>query len=269
MPGSSACILDANHAPPRYLFNFRQYEVSHCGDCGLIMTGSGFEEGQYEEQDYYTMRHSSPAEIYQEWGFRWRWILRRIQSLRASGSSLDVGAGNGLFVKIAADEFGWKSRGVELSEKEVAFAKRMLDVDIEQKSLNEIPEQFDMVTAFSVLEHVVDPIGLIREMRDHVKDGGLLVLATPSPTCIQARVKGLEKWGMISPPHHINIFSRKALYGLLAKSGFEVVRYDTISTYIQFLRRFERDGTTLRWMVFQALRLLGLGADHLVIARKV
>ena len=102
-----------------------------------------------------------------------------------------------------------------------------------------------------------------------LQQGGLLVLATPSPTCIQARVKGLQKWGMISPPHHINIFSRMALHDLLTKSGFEVVRYDTISTYIQFLRRFESEGTTLRWLVFQAFRVLGLGADHLVVARKV
>jgi len=268
MPGNSVCVLDASHAPPRYLFNFRQYEVTHCTDCGLIMTGSGFEEGQYEEQDYYTMRHNTVAEIYQEWGFRWRWILRRIQKLHPSGTSLDVGAGNGLFVKIAADEFGWKSRGVELSEKECEFAKRMLDVVIEPKMLDQIPEQFDMVSSFSVLEHVVDPIGFVRELGDHVKTGGLLVLATPSPTCIQARVKGLQKWGMISPPHHINIFSKKALCDLLDKSGFDVVRYDTISTYIQFLRRFEREGTTLRWMVFQAFRIFGLGADHLVMARK-
>lgn len=269
MPGSTACVLDAHHAPPRYLFNFRKYEVSRCADCGLIMTGSGFEEGQYEEKDYYTIRHSSVAEVYQEWAFRWRWILRRVEKLQPSGTSLDVGAGNGLFVKIAADEFGWKARGIELSEKEIAFAKRMLDVDIEQKLVSEVPGQFDMVTAFSVLEHVPDPIEFTRQLADHVRTGGLLILATPSPTCVQARVKGLEKWGMISPPHHINIFSRKALYGLLERAGFQVVSYDTISTYISFLRRFERKGTMLRWMVFQALRIFGLGADHLVIARKL
>jgi SAM-dependent methyltransferase len=269
MTASYTCVLDAKHAPPRFLFKHKTYDITHCADCGLIMTGSGFEEGQYEEPDYYTMAYDTREAIYFQWAFRWRWILKQVAKLRPPGTSLDVGAGNGLFVKIAHDEFGWQARGLEVSAKEIAYAREHLDVEIEQKMLEEIPEQFDMVTAFSVLEHVPDPKGFVRELAAHVKSGGLLVLATPSPTCVQARVKGWNKWNMICPPHHINIFSRKALYEILRQAGFEVVRYDTISTYINFLRRVERKGNVLRWLFFQGLRVLGLGADHLVIARKL
>jgi hypothetical protein len=72
---------------------------------------------------------------------------------------------------------------------------------------------------------------------------------------------------MISPPHHINIFSREALELTLGNAGFEIVSYDTLSTYISALRRIERRGTALRQVVFDALRLGNLGADHLVLAR--
>jgi 2-polyprenyl-3-methyl-5-hydroxy-6-metoxy-1,4-benzoquinol methylase len=267
MSQSGSCVIDARHGSSQHLFDVKRWRVTRCDSCGLIMTGSAFEEHQYDAANYYTMRFDSVDDIYFEWAFRWRWILRKIGKSAKPGSLLDVGAGNGLFVKIAGEEFGWRARGLELSNAEVNFAKDVLGVEIEPKLLNEIPEKFDVITSFNVLEHVVDPIALVSEMRDHLNPGGLVAVTTPNPGCVQARIKGLQKWGMISPPHHINIFSREALELTLGNAGFEIVSYDTLSTYISALRRIERRGTALRQVVFDALRLGNLGADHLVLAR--
>jgi 2-polyprenyl-3-methyl-5-hydroxy-6-metoxy-1,4-benzoquinol methylase len=251
------------------MFQVRDWAVTRCPGCGLIMTGSGFEEGQYETDSYYTLRFERAEDVYFEWGFRWRWILSQVARLiETPGASLDVGAGNGLFVKIAGEEFGWQARGLELSQAEVDYALRVLGVTIERQALEEVDGAFDLITSFNVLEHVVDPLGLVGAMRDKLNPGGLMVVTTPNPGCIQARLKGLKGWGMISPPHHINIFSRDSLELTLEKSGLEVLSYDTLSTYISAFRRIEPKGTTLRGMAFETLRRAGLGADHMVIARR-
>jgi hypothetical protein len=95
------------------------------------------------------------------------------------------------------------------------------------------------------------------------------VLTTPNPGCIHARVKGMAKWNMIDPPHHINLFSRESLERILGARHMQVVRYETLSTYINFVRKHDTDTLVLRRLFFNALRVARAGADHFVIAQKV
>ena len=269
MSGVRVCVIEPSHTSVRRLFDFRDFEITQCSDCGLIMSGSLVEEEAREDETYYTLAHKRAEKVYFEWGFRWRWVLNRIAAFTSPGDALDVGAGNGLFVKIAAEEFGWRARGLELSKQSIGFAREVLDVELEPLMLNEVPETFDLVTSFNLLEHLLDPMALIGEMRGRLNPGGLIAISTPSPACIHARLKGLRNWGMIVPPHHVNLFTRRSLELALVKAGFKPLRYDAISTYIRVLRRVERRGTLLRQLFFQGLRKTGLGADHLVIARRI
>jgi SAM-dependent methyltransferase len=269
MAGASACVLDESHTTAQRLFEKGAFTITRCDACGLIMSGAPAEESAFDAPNYYTMSSDVRADIYAEWAFRWRWILRRIGRLARPGDLLDVGAGNGLFVKIAAEEFGWRARGIVLSKTEVDFARRALDVELDQARIEDVADSFDLVTTFNVLEHVEDPVAFLAGMRDRLRPGGLIAVTTPSPASIQARMKGLARWGMIAPPHHVNIFSRQALGLALRKAGFQAVSYDALSTYIRALRRLDGDGTMLRDMAFNALRLSGLGGDHLMVARRV
>lgn len=267
MAHEKSCILDSSHPTPRHLFDVNQWGIRQCQSCGMIMTGSVSSEAEYGHDDYYTMRFNKSDDIYSEWAFRWRWILKEIHKHKNPGTLLDLGAGNGLFVKIASEECGWRSRGLVLTDTEAAFARRALDVELETLPLSEIGETFDVLTSFNVLEHVVDPVALIGEMRGALVSGGLVAISTPNPGCIQARRKGLQKWGMISPPHHVNIFTRRSLELALRKSEFRILSYNTISTYIGGARGLEAYGVPARKMAFEVLRQTFLGADHFIIAQ--
>lgn len=268
MAPSNICVLDSTHAPVRPLFAVGRWDVAQCGECGLIMTGAAFEDADHQEPDYYTIQSRDVEHVYFEWAFRWRWVLSRLGEHGGRGSLLDVGAGNGLFLKIAKEEFGWNARGIELSVPAIEFAKSVLQVEVERLDLHEVTDEFSAVTSFNVLEHVADPVEFLADLARRVTPGGLLAVTTPSPTSVQARVRGLKRWGMVCPPHHINIFTREALEFAVREAGLEVVSYDSLSSYIRFLRRWEKKGTRLRGAVFHALRIMGLGADHLVIARR-
>lgn len=255
------CVVAQEHSKPHLAFQRKGFDIYLCPSCGCLMADISFQHDQYEQGTYYTMIRGTQDEIEQEWGFRWRYILGQVEGRRL----LDVGAGNGYFVHLATREFGLDAIGVEISNAQVEFARRLFGVELEKA----MPaEQFDTVTSFNVIEHVNDPTQLLAEMRARIKPGGRLVLTTPNPGCIHRRVKGLKNWGMVDPPHHINLFTRAGLSELLGRSGFGIRRYETLSTYIRFVRRFDTSGLLLRRHLFNALRSANLGADHLFVAQR-
>jgi SAM-dependent methyltransferase len=227
-----------------------------------------FFQEQYEDDDYYTMSLKNLAAIDTEWGFRWR-LVNDVIARRAHGRKLlDVGSGNGYFVKIARDEFGFDAIGIEISEKEIEFARDVVGVDLLARDLMSIDDDFDIITLFNVVEHVSDPIGLLEAALRRLRKGGVIVLTTPSPKAIHVRLNGLQDWAMICPPHHINIFTRLSLEKIRRRFGLEELHYATISTYIRLLRRIEGRRLILRRLAYSILSALGLGADHFVVWRK-
>lgn len=261
------CIANPDHPTPAFAFVKKDVDIYVCERCGCIMADLDFVQEQYEDDGYYTMEFDSLNDIDLEWGFRWRYILSMIGRYIEEPSVLDVGAGNGYFVYLARKEFAWKADGLETSAAESAYAERMFNVEYLNADLADIPRAYDVVTSFNVLEHVSDPVELLSNMRQRISPGGILVVTTPNPACIQRRLKGLEKWGMVIPPHHINLFTRAALNDLMGQAGFSVVEYSTLSTYINAVRKFDSRDLLLRKAAFHALKAARLGADHFLVCR--
>jgi 2-polyprenyl-3-methyl-5-hydroxy-6-metoxy-1,4-benzoquinol methylase len=227
-----------------------------------------FSHEQYEAPSYYTMAFKSQAEIEAEWGFRWRYILRALQRHTAAPKLLDVGAGNGYFVYLARTEFGMAADGLEISAAEADYARDTFGVELLRGDLSCVREPYDVITSFNVLEHVKQPTDLLDQMSQRLAPAGLLVLTTPNPACIHRRLRGLDKWNMVCPPHHINLFTRTALEEMLTRRRFEILEYATLSTYINSVRKIDTQSLILRRTAFQALKTAHLGADHFLICRK-
>lgn len=265
----SNCIADAAHGAPAYLLTRNGVPVHRCARCGTIMADVAFEHAQYESESYYSLRYRSRPEIDRYWGMRWRHVLRALRRRTPPGRLLDVGAGNGYFVHLARNEFAFEATGLEISEKEAAFAAAVLGTDLRIEMLaDHAARDYQAVTMFNVLEHVPDPAGLLADAAARVRPGGYLVVTTPNPGCIQVRVRGLDRWAMIEPPHHINLFTGKALGNLLRRAGFAPVHYETLSTYMEWLWKFDTRRGHLRRLLFDFFRRTGLGADHFFIAQK-
>ena len=264
----TTCVVAGSHAPPEHAFVKKGVDICVCPTCGCIMADLEFVHEQYESSDYYTMIHQDQAAIEQEWGFRWRHVLQTLKRYTNAPRLLDVGAGNGYFVYLARKEFGLQADGLEISDAEAAFARRMFGVELLRGELAALAGQYDVISSFNVVEHVREPTALLAEMRDRLATTGHLLLTTPNPSCIHRRVLGLQKWNMVCPPHHINLFTRRALLEALAHVGFEVLEYSTLSTYIRAVRRFDTQALLLRKLAFQLLKSANLGADHFVVCRR-
>lgn len=262
------CVVDANHLTTQKSFVKNNTDIYVCPDCGCIMANVDFYQDQYETDAYYTMHQKTVQSIEYEWGFRWRYILKKIVGVDGGPLLLDVGAGNGYFVALAAKEFSLDANGLEISKEEIKFARNVLNIQLIEEDVSQHRLLYDVVTCFNVLEHVADPQSFFSALVKHVKPGGHLIITTPNPSCIHRRVKGLKNWNMVAPPHHINLFTKKALNTFVKAENLILVDYQTLSTYINFIRKFDNSSLILRKLFFHLLKVLGLGADHFLIIRK-
>ncbi len=168
-------------------------------------------------------------------GLRGRWLVPLVPSFKAKadtkmrhlprpptegGRLLDVGFGNGGFLKLAT-EMGWNAEGIDFDPKAVETARaRGLNVRCASAAdLSAQNEQFDIITLSHVLEHVHDPITLLKELYRLLKPGGLLWLETPNLDSLGAKRFG-RNWRDLDPPRHLVLFNTDSLRNSLARTGF-------------------------------------------------
>lgn len=145
-----------------------------------------------------------------------------------NGAILDVGAGAGLFLS-QAKNYNWKVHGVEISSYGPVYAKKHFDIDIFQGSLFETNfpnDGFDVVMIQDTIEHVPDPLHIMREINRVLRIGGAVVLSTPNFNSLSRFIFG-RYWSLISPLEHLFLFNMDSLLYLLRTTGFSPYKLHT------------------------------------------
>jgi 2-polyprenyl-3-methyl-5-hydroxy-6-metoxy-1,4-benzoquinol methylase len=136
------------------------------------------------------------------------------------GLLLDVGCGGGLLLD-RMRSIGWKVMGVEVDPLAANEAKNNFGLQVHVGSLDEAgyPDGiFDAVTMSHVIEHVHDPVALLRECRRVLKPGGILVVVTPNiKSYLHERFK--KSWRGLEPPRHLHLFSRATMLVVAERAG--------------------------------------------------
>ena len=151
------------------------------------------------------------------------WIRRffpRDQIIR----TLEVGCGQGDFLRSVKNDKKFEARGLDYAEAPLKYASslglRVDQGDIQSLGLED--ESFDLAIALHVLEHVQDPNGTIAEIFRVLRPGGYAFAVTPSVTHFKANRAG-ESWKYLGLPGHLWYYSPKTLPAFFEKAGFEKV----------------------------------------------
>jgi 2-polyprenyl-3-methyl-5-hydroxy-6-metoxy-1,4-benzoquinol methylase len=145
----------------------------------------------------------------------------------SGGRLLEVGCGSGKMLKGMSD-LGWQVEGIDFDPMAVENSRlKGLKVGTGSLEDQQYPENwFDAITMSHVIEHVHDPLGLLKECRRILKPGGCLSLVTPNINSAGHRIYG-RSWFHLDPPRHLRIFTVSSLETLLQKAGFHARKMGT------------------------------------------
>jgi SAM-dependent methyltransferase len=233
---SCALCGSADVRPLDAAFGFRR-----CGACGFVFDSPRPTPGEIESH------YSAPGQ-YDGWlavdRARDRLAERRLRKLlphARPGSLLDVGAGIGQLLHHARPHFT-RVAGTEVSASAVEHARARYGLELAHGRLEDLDlGTFDNVTLVHVLEHVQDPLRLLRRCRESLRPGGMLLVCVPNDLrswtsrlrAVRARLAGGRDSPVVGLPRvlatdeiHLSHFTSATLRAALGAAGFEVARLD-------------------------------------------
>jgi SAM-dependent methyltransferase len=144
-------------------------------------------------------------------------------------SYVDIGCGSGERVTYVAEQGCPRSVGVD----RYRFGKRASRREVELVNSEVVAfrpaERFAVVSMFHVLEHVEDPVGILRHLRDHViSPDGVLVVQVPNYGAFERRVFG-RRWFGLDAPRHLLQFDATTARTAVEAAGFDVVSVSRVN----------------------------------------
>lgn len=202
-----ACKLVINPKPPSKTELEKYYSNPHYYDYwGGVIKGQESENIKKEIFDYY---------------------FQRVEQFSKKGNYLDIGCASGYVLEVA-QRYGFEPFGVEVSPQVAQIAKEKFNSNIFigtiEKNLSKktIPEDFfHLISFFDVLEHLDNPLFVLRKIRKCLVAEGLLLITTPDINSFSSKIMR-KKWPHILD-EHLTYFSKETLRAILDKSGFDLL----------------------------------------------
>ena len=149
-------------------------------------------------------------------------------------SWLDLGCHQGQFVKLLREKYGVMAMGVDnwdpglKSDDSWGYVQANIEAGIP------LDDNFDVVSALEVIEHMIDTDAFLQRCNRLVKSGGHLILSTPNINSLRNRVLvpfgaypvGIEFRNVI---HHVRLYNVTTLKSHLAEHGFRIVSITGVS----------------------------------------
>jgi SAM-dependent methyltransferase len=228
MRGCPACDRLTKH---EQLYSIRSCAILRCAACGLGRTEApAFDPGRYYTDDYFTGQHADGYADYRGAEA----VLRRefastvafIRARRGGGRLLEVGCAYGFFLQEAKPFF--EVTGIELAADAAAHARSCgLDVltGVADEATLEQLGSFDVIAMLDVIEHLPDPLELLRLLGRHLAPGGIIVVTTGDFASLVARLLG-KHWRLMTPPQHLWFFTPDSLSRMGRSAGLDCEHVD-------------------------------------------
>lgn len=216
--------------------------IHQCLGCGSGIVWPRPDEArliaQHDNDDYFSHpyfeahRHADESPLYEA-----RLALIQPALVDRSRTLLDVGCDTGAFIALVAQRAQVRTIGVDVSQRAAKEAKREgRDVRAGTLESQQFPAcSFGVVTAFDVVEHVAEPVALLREVRRVLIPEGRFVAEVPHFDGLVYRLgRILGRLGMLSgpmsavrdrlwPSFHVQYPTRQGVNAALQRAGLEVV----------------------------------------------
>ncbi len=207
-------------------------ELALCSDCGVIQKMISPEwrrevEDIYNDYDNYQQGTGSERAVFnQSTGAP----VKRSNSLLGAfvksvnlpenGAWLDIGCGNGALLRAISDYFPqWILTGTELSDENRSAVEGIPQVDhFHCGPISGLDEKFDAISMIHVLEHIENPVKILKEVRALMNETAILLIQLPY--CFDNPFD-------LAITDHCSHFTPDSLSRVLMASGFDCLHVTT------------------------------------------
>lgn len=154
---------------------------------------------------------------------------------------LDIGCGTGNFIQQIAQNKNLEITGSEIYLKGLVYAKNNLpSIDFVQFDVTKgtLGEQFNIITAFDVIEHIENDNAALSNISQMLNKDGVLIVSVPQHMFLWSKLDEIVK--------HKRRYSRRDLVAKLKANGFDI---DYVTSFLFILfplmllsRLFDRGG---------------------------
>jgi len=151
-----------------------------------------------------------------------------LKHLKPAGRAFEIGCGNGWMLKTLR-EYGWTVVGFERDEVQADQVRCDTGLEVLSGNLYNLEtDKFDLILLFNAIEHLTDPVGVLRHCMELLNADGIVVISTQNYNSMQSSMtKG--KWFHLDVPRHLYHFSADAFTYLFDFVGMEVVNTSHVS----------------------------------------
>jgi 2-polyprenyl-3-methyl-5-hydroxy-6-metoxy-1,4-benzoquinol methylase len=246
-------------------------QILECTNCSLVVLSSfqHLQAGHYEESGM----HGDVLPSIESWLRETEQDdQRRFEILKAAlvnRKVMDFGCGAGGFVRKA------KSLAAEVAgvEPERRVRDYWGDAIALHCNLKDAGDEYDLITAFHVIEHLPDPRAMLRELSAHLKEGGRLVIEVPSSEDALLTLYDSDAFQRFTYwSQHLFLFNSETLRRLATQAGLRVLsiqqfqRYP-LSNHLHWLSR-NRPGGHQHWSFLDTPELTEAYASSLAALGK-
>jgi SAM-dependent methyltransferase len=218
-----------------------RFPIVRCNHCGLCFTNPRpdlVSIKQFYPADYHCHHRERLAEACQASNRRFLSRVAPLVPRRSHGPArlLDFGCGAGDCLR-RMHALGWNVTGLDMAEPAVA---RIREQDGLPAHVGTLPHpcwttaSFEAITMWQSLEHVHQPLDVLRAAHRLLTAGGRLLVAVPNFDGSASRWFGAN-WFGLDLPRHLTHFTPRTLRMMLGRAGFEHVelRQERRSSWIR------------------------------------
>lgn len=230
--GRFQCLL-CNTQRGKDFLRYKNYQLLECTRCGLVSPNIDFAKvnGQKLYDDPACVRDTT-REVLDTYKYRKRtyaperlqYILDKTDLVPKKIRLLDVGCGPGYFLSYLQDK-KIKYKGLELAKFLVEICQQK-GLNVGMNEISEEPDQaYNIITMFDVLEHIVNPVSLMKTLNRKLIKGGFVLAYVPNIHSLAYHLMG-EYQNTLVPFQHFGFYDPASLQYLARQSGFTIHSLD-------------------------------------------
>lgn len=241
--------------------NEDQFRFYRCPRCTLVL----YDTSTGVNQEKYVMSASTPMLRRDRTAGTARLTPSSVAIAGRPAACSTLGCGDGVVLHRARQD-DWQVHGVELFPEQVALVRETLGLDVETSDIagfRGAPGSWDVVILTHVLEHLPDPVGALRKIRELLAPGGIGVLEFPNIDALDAKLRrALRRWHLhrhrYRPdymPGHVQEFCRASFAFAAQQAGLVLAHWEAyaVNPLKYFVYHFLPLGNKARVIVKRAI----------------